>query len=185
MGKKCTVKDCEQYIKCKSLCNKHYQRFRKYGSPYIKKMSFEKHGLHKLPEYAVWQAMKQRCYNPKNAQYIYYGLRGIKVCERWRNSFTEFISDMGFRPNDSLELDRIDNDGNYCKDNCRWASRKQQMTNRSQNRNNTSGYRGVRKYGKYWQARITTDRKEIHLGYFDNPELAYKKYLEAREKYHA
>lgn len=148
-------------------------------------MSFENHGLHNAPEYAVWQAMKQRCHNPNNAQYYYYGARGIKVCSAWRNSFSAFIADMGLRPKSSLELDRIDNDGDYCKKNCRWATRNQQVHNRGQNRNNTSGYRGVRKYGRYWQARITANRKEIHLGYFNDPQIAYQKYLEAKEKYHA
>jgi hypothetical protein len=68
--------------------------------------------------YSTWAAMKQRCYNPKNSSYERYGARGIKVCPEWM-TFEGFYKDMGDRP-EGHEIDRIDPDGNYCKDNCRW-----------------------------------------------------------------
>ena len=79
-------------------------------------------------EYRVWGGLRSRCNNPKNASYENYGGRGISVCERW-NDFRNFLEDMGERP-PGLEIDRIDNDGNYEPGNCRWATSKQQKENR-------------------------------------------------------
>lgn len=86
------------------------------------------------PEFRAWSAMRNRCTNPRNAAYARYGGRGVSVCSRWRESFWAFLEDMGRRPSPMHSLDRINNDGNYEPGNCRWATRRQQLTNYSRNR---------------------------------------------------
>lgn len=81
-------------------------------------------------EYKSWIHMKYRCNNPKSNCYSYYGGRGIKVCERWNNSFENFYEDMGMKPGKSYSLDRIDFNGNYEPGNVRWADKKVQANNR-------------------------------------------------------
>ena len=80
------------------------------------------------PLYHVWRGMLDRCYCPTIKQYKDYGGRGISVCEQWKNSYSQWFTDMGPRPEGST-LDRKDNNGNYEPNNCRWATRKQQQRN--------------------------------------------------------
>lgn len=87
------------------------------------------HGKSETVEYFIWTDLFSRCYNKKRAAYKNYGGRGIKICKRWHN-FENFLADMGERPDPKLTLDRIDNNKGYCKNNCRWATVKQQAHNK-------------------------------------------------------
>lgn len=96
-----------------------------------------KHGMAKRTSgkdriYSIWVAMRQRCNDVNDQQYADYGGRGIKVCPEW-NEFMQFYIDMGERP-EGMQLDRTDNDGNYCKENCKWVDRIVQANNRRSNR---------------------------------------------------
>lgn len=91
-----------------------------------------RHGMFGTPEYRTWERIVQRCYNPKHVSYQNYGGRGITVCDRWRKSFTNFLLDMGKKP-DGYSLDRTDNNGNYEPGNCRWVDFATQCNNRRSN----------------------------------------------------
>lgn len=85
--------------------------------------------LSKPVEYSAWQQAKSRCYSKTCPDYHRYGGRGIKMCDKWRNSFASFIQDMGFKPTNKHSLDRINNNGDYEPGNCRWATKKEQQNN--------------------------------------------------------
>ncbi len=133
--------------------------------------------------YGTWSSMMTRCYNNKRDSYKYYGGRGIKVCERWLN-VENFINDMYPSFIEGLTLDRINVDGNYEPNNCRWVTNEVQARNtRRININNKTGYRGVslnrNKYKKY-SAYICVDNKQIFLGTSSNSiecAKAYDKYI--------
>jgi hypothetical protein len=90
------------------------------------------HGMSNHYLYDTWLQMRSRCHNPDDEAYHYYGARGIKVCQEWRNSFPTFVKDMGERP-PNMSLDRINNDGDYSKQNCRWATQSEQLRNYRRN----------------------------------------------------
>lgn len=97
-----------------------------------------RHGASTSKAYRAWIAMLGRCYDPKDCRSANYQGRGIKVCDRWQKSFENFLADMG-EPPSGMTLDRINNDGDYEPNNCRWADRRTQSRNRSSARPLTLG----------------------------------------------
>jgi transcription elongation factor Elf1 len=104
------------------------------------------HGMKGTSEYNTWVRMRQRCENQTDKSYKNYGGRGIRVCERW-HKFENFLEDMGPRPR-GRSIDRIDNDGDYTPDNCRWAASSAQNNNRRDN--NYIFFRGQKKTLSQW-----------------------------------
>ena len=128
--------------------------------------------------YDTWYSMKRRCFNPNHIYYKNYGGRGITICERWlgKDGYKNFCEDMGERP-EGYTLDRVNNNGDYNPDNCRWASRLEQASNSRQ----CKGVAGVsyRKDKRKWRVRINIRGKEIFLSYFEDYHTA----CEARFNY--
>ena len=121
--------------------------------------------------------MKQRCYYVNGARYKDYGGRGIKICDEWKSSFENFKTwalNNGY--DDSLTIERIDNDKDYCPENCKWASYQIQSSNQRIRKDNSSGYRGVHFNSRSlkWVSRVQCNRKRINLGYYDTPEEAHE-----------
>ena len=96
----------------------------------IRRKAMTKHGLRNTPEYRVWKAMKNRCYNTKSESYANYGEQGITICDEWKDDFEAFYRDMGPKPTPEHSIDRRDNDKGYNKENCRWATRIEQASNK-------------------------------------------------------
>lgn len=141
--------------------------------------------------YRIWINMKSRCYNPNNEFYYCYGRKGIELCDEWKDDFESFYNWSilnGYDENlSSLEcsIDRIDVDGNYCPQNCRWVDSFCQAMNHGIQKNNRSGVRGVKwqsEAGK-WYAQIDIKNKRIHLGSFNNKNDAIIARLKAELKY--
>ena len=132
------------------------------------------------PLYTLLNNMEHRCNNPRHRAFEDYGGRGISVCEEWINNVGAFASwaiAHGWKK--GLFIDRINNDGNYEPDNCRFVTRQiNQCNQRLLRKNNTSGYRGVHwnKQRKKWKVIISINGKMKFLGYFDSPKLAALRY---------
>ena len=143
------------------------------------------HGLFHTRLYNTWADIKRRTLNPKNKRYSYYGGRGITICNEWKNDFMSFYNWAmlnGYEENKGISIDRIDNDENYCPENCRWTTSIVQNRNKRIRKDNTSGYKGVSyfKDGNKYKAVITINKEKIHLGLFPTAVeagIAYNNYI--------
>jgi hypothetical protein len=122
-----------------------------------------KHGFAKknkvAREYKIWAGIKTRCCNKNCKIFEHYGGRGITICDRWINSFENFIEDMGIAPTNKSEIDRMDVNGNYEKENCRWSSRKEQNNNTRTNK--LIVFNGVYKTYAQWEEELGLRKRII------------------------
>lgn len=189
-------KDGHKIVKCKCECgtenilalsnliNGKTTQCRNCALKYLNEISTT-HGLSDHPLYLVWNDMKQRCYNQNRDHYKYYGKRNITICDKWFNSFECFYNwaiENGYKT--GLSIDRINVNGDYCPENCRWTTSKIQSINRNKQLNNTSGYVGIhiknmKNNRQMWEADIYSDYKTIYLGTYKTQKEA----LEVRNKY--
>ncbi len=117
-----------------------------------------KHGLSRTRTYRIWRGMMDRCHNPNSKHFPGWGGRGIKVCDRWKR-FRPFLEDMGIAP-EGLQIDRVDNDGDYCPENCRWATRTEQMKHTRQTRSVT--FQGKTQCLKDWSRELGFSFRALH-----------------------
>jgi len=143
-GKGFLAYPCQEKFYCGISCGHHANR--KHGD-------FVGNGRGSTPEWRAWQGMRKRCYDPSYQNFIRYGGRGIVVCQRWLDSYADFLSDVGRKPGPRYTLDRYpNNDGNYEPGNVRWATPKEQCQNRRSTRFIT--HNGVTLCMSDWAARL-------------------------------
>ena len=166
-------------IRAKDMCSRCYQRAANHGDPHVvlSRSGEPRHDMTDSPEHVSWWRMIQRCTNPNDPGWEYYGGRGVTVCEEWRGSFLAFYRDMGPRP-EGTTLDRIRTDGNYEPGNCRWATRSMQSRNRRKQAGTSSRFIGVSldKRRGTWSARIRINGRTRWLGSYAKEEEAAEAY---------
>lgn len=144
------------------------------------------HGMSETRIYSIWCDMKRRCYNASNKEYHNYGGRGIRVCNEWIMDFDEFYNwSIASGYNENLTIDRIDVNGNYSANNCRWATISEQGRNKRLSVKNSTGQSGVTYHDKrnVFVARIGVNGKRVNIGEYKTLEDAIKARKVAEAKY--
>lgn len=191
-NKICSVDECDSPVARRGFCNRHYLKWVRYGDPmggYRNRTGITRE--HPI-EYYTWKGIRSRCENPNDKKYKDYGGRGIKVCKRWSgiDGFRHFYEDIGDRPQSEhkgriYSLDRIDVNGNYCPENCRWATPREQAKHKRDKRM-YSEHIGVtyNKTHNLWQATLKF-RGKLYAKWCKTEEEAIKERerLEAAHSY--
>lgn len=141
------------------------------------------HGMSNTGTYYSYNGMLTRCYNKQSEKYEIYGERGITVCGEWLESFENFYRDMGEKPK-GMSLERVDVNGNYCKENCKWDTFSNQAFNQRKRKDNISGRVGVSNHNGKYLARLYKDKICYTLYYGESYEDAVKAREEAELKYY-
>jgi len=185
-----TVSELTVQAKLSGVCM-HESCGRKYYTTGECKLHHNKHWSADNPEYRVYINMKARCYRINHPEYNRYGERGIAVCDRWLNGengitgYNCFLKDMGYRSNNKLSIDRIDNLGNYEPNNCRWTTSAVQSINKRPAITNPHGVIGINqnKSGNWW-AHIKANGQRHWLGTYSTKEEAIAARKAGELKYH-
>lgn len=144
----CVIENCNKNVHGLGKCSYHYN----------KEYNVAQRKLPKYRCYHSWYSMVKRCSSRSGYLYKYYSSRGIFVCDRWKNSFHNFVEDMGY-PDDGMTIERINNDDGYYKENCRWASMQEQSLNK---RTSHFIYRnGIKLNVSLWAKRLGVDKKTV------------------------
>lgn len=181
------------YVKCKCECglekNVSWQHLKRGLSTCCIHCGHKHYSYSKERLYRVWRGMLNRCYCKNVQKYEYYGAKGIKVCDEWKNNyliFRKWAYTTGYDDKAAYgkcTLDRIDVNGNYCPENCRWVDLNIQNKNKNVQKNSISGYTGIyfkqKCQNKLWESTIFINDKLKHIGYYTTKKEA----VEARNKY--
>lgn len=185
--------DIYRRIECLCDCgNKHDLRMSNWVNGVVKSCGClkgkgygfkEKHGesyKNITAEYKVWLGIKRRCYNIKEIGYKHYGGRGIKMSNEWKNSYETFLNDVGRRPSKEYSIDRINVNGDYSKENCKWSTKTEQNNNTSRNRyfSFNKGRKTISELARLFKTKRTTFRRRLELCGWDIDKTIHKHYKE-------
>ena len=172
----CTCPKHNRLIVSRGSLTKHHTTSCGYYKSDLQRKLKTTHGDHKSRLHNIWGDMKQRCGNEKHTNYRLYGERGIDVCEEWSDNFETFRNwavSNGY--SDNLTLDRIDNDGNYCLDNCRWVDRYTQMSNTRKTRRIT--YNGETHSISEWARKFNVSYNLLYYRLIKNDMSLFEEYF--------